>query len=65
MVWNRKVVSARELETRLKELSGIFPDYAIILRGDRSTKYENIMAVLDVCRAANIWNVAFAAGKVE
>jgi len=28
-------------------------------------KYERIVAVMDICREANIWNVAFATGKVE
>jgi biopolymer transport protein ExbD len=65
IVWNRKDVSHEELLQRLKELSGLFPDYAIILRGDKETKYDNIVAVLDICREANIWNVAFATGKSE
>jgi biopolymer transport protein ExbD len=65
IVWNQKTVPPNELLDRLKELSSIYPDYAIILRGDRTTPYDNIMSVLDICRAANIWNVAFATGKVE
>jgi biopolymer transport protein ExbD len=65
IVWNRKTVTGAELLGRLKELSNVFPDYAIILRGDENTMYKSIMAVMDICRAANIWNVAFATGKVE
>ena len=65
VVWNRKEVPLPELQTRLKELAGLFPDYAIVLRGDQRTPYQDIVKVLDVCREANIWNVAFATGKVE
>ena len=65
VVWNRKVVPLPELQTRLKELAGLFPDYAIVLRGDFRTPYQDIVKVLDVCREATIWNVAFATGKVE
>jgi biopolymer transport protein ExbD len=65
VVWNRKTVAPEELLSRLKELAGIFPDYAIILRGDERTDYKHIVAILDICREANIWNVAFATGKVE
>jgi len=60
VVWNRKVVSLEELKTRLKELSGLYPDYAIILRGDATASYQSIVRVLDTCRDAGIWNVAFA-----
>ena len=60
VVWNRKTVALDELKTRLKELSGLYPDYAIILRGDATASYQSIMHVLDACRDAGIWNVAFA-----
>jgi biopolymer transport protein ExbD len=65
IVWNRKTVTPTELVARLKQLSGDFPDYAIILRGDKDAKYEYIVNLMDICRQANIWNVAFATGKVE
>lgn len=65
IVWNRKTVSSSELIERLKQLSADFPDYAIILRGDKDAKYEYIVNLMDICRQANIWNVAFATGKVE
>ena len=65
IVWNRKTVSPAELIERLKLLSADFPDYAIILRGDKDAKYEYIVNLMDICRQANIWNVAFATGKVE
>jgi biopolymer transport protein ExbD len=65
VIWNRKPVSAEELRSRLRQLAEIYPDYAIILRGDQKANYESIVAVLDICREANIWNVAFATAKVE
>ena len=65
VVWNRKTVSREELLARLKQLAALYPDYAIILRGDRKVAFEGVFAVLDVLRQAGIWNVAFAADKVE
>jgi biopolymer transport protein ExbD len=65
VVWNRKVVPATELVDRLTELARIYPDYAIILRGDERAAYRAIVNVLDICRDAGIWNVAFATDKVE
>ena len=65
VIWNRQSVSPEELRERLQGLARIFPDYAIILRGDETADYKFIVNVLDVCRDAGIWNVAFATGKVE
>jgi len=63
VVWNRKEVSLEELQPRLKDLARINPDYAIILRGDERASYKAIVSVLDICRDAGIWNVAFATDK--
>ena len=65
VVWNNKPVPRPELVSRLKILSDSFPDYSIIVRGDEHAEYRYISAVLDTCREANIWNVAFATRKVE
>jgi biopolymer transport protein ExbD len=50
---------------KLKSLAALYPDYAIILRGDQKAKWEDIVRILDLCRDAKIWNVAFATGHVE
>lgn len=65
VVWNRKPVSQDELLPRLESLARLYPDYAIILRGDERAAYKAIVSVLDTCRAAGIWNVAFATDTVE
>ena len=65
VIWNTKAVPRAELLTRLKELSGLFPDYSIIVRGDEHAEWRRISDVLDACREANIWNVAFATRKAE
>jgi biopolymer transport protein ExbD len=65
VVWNRKTIAPPDLALKLKELSGLFPDYAIIVRGDERVPFRFIANVLDICREANIWNVAFATAKVE
>lgn len=63
--WDRKLVPMDALLTRLKSLAALFPDYAIILRGDVKTDYQHIVEVLDTCRQAGIWNVAFATSKSQ
>lgn len=65
IVINRKTVSAEELGGTLCKISELYPDQAVVLRGDQSADYRHIVAVLDICRAANIWNVAFATGRPD
>jgi biopolymer transport protein ExbD len=65
IVWDRKPISRETLQEKLKSLASLYPDYAIILRGDVKTDYEHIVQVLDTCRQAGIWNVAFATSKAE
>lgn len=60
LVFNRKVISGDELVAKLRELAKLYPDQAVILRGDQNAKYQLITNVLDICRQANIWNIAFA-----
>jgi biopolymer transport protein ExbD len=65
VVWDRKQISTGDLLEKLRSLAALFPDYAIILRGDVKTDYEHIVGVLDTCRQAGIWNVAFATAKPQ
>ena len=60
LVMNRRVMTGEELLASLKRVSELYPDQAVVLRGDRRVDYGNIVRTLDLCRQANIWNVAFA-----
>jgi biopolymer transport protein ExbD len=65
IVVNRQSKSSQELLALLKKLSQLYPDQAVIVRGDQGVEYKHIVDVLDICRQADIWNVAFATGKPE
>ena len=65
IVMNRKTLTPEELGGTLRKIAELYPDQAVILRGDEGADYRHIVAVLDVCRGANIWNVAFATGRPE
>jgi biopolymer transport protein ExbD len=58
-------ITPAELLDRLTRVAAHYKDVAVILRGDRQTSYENIVNVLDLCRDAGIWNVAFATNRPE
>ena len=65
IVMNRKQISLADLAEKLKQLAKLYPDYAVIVRGDQKVNYKYIVDVLDMCRAANIYNIAFATGRPE
>ena len=65
VIVNRQQKSPQELLDLLKKLSQLYPDQAVIVRGDQGVEYKHIVEVLDICRQADIWNVAFATGKLE
>ncbi len=65
LVMNTKPVTYEELAVKMDALAKINPDYAIILRGDENVPYKYVAKVLDICRGANIWNVAFPVTKPE
>jgi biopolymer transport protein ExbD len=65
LVMNTKPINYDELFEKMAALSKINKDYAIILRGDENVPYKYVARVLDVCRGAGIWNVAFPVTKPE
>lgn len=65
IVMNRRPMSSDELLETLTRIAKLYPDQAVILRGDENVDYRYVVDVLDICRAANIWNVAFATSKPE
>ena len=61
---SREITSQRLLDT-LGQVSSVFPGQAVILRADRQTSCQALIRVMDICRQADIWNIAFATVKPE
>jgi len=57
---NRRVVSLDELQQILAGVVQQYPDQAVIIRADADTNYKSVVGVLDACRGADAWNIAFA-----
>ena len=62
---NGRVLGEAELGSMLVRLAGLFPGQPVLLRADKTTAYENVISVLDLCRQADIWNISFATGVPE
>lgn len=60
---NQAVFTPDELRDRLARLAKLFPGQPIVIRADRATAYEHVMAVVDACCLVDIWNISFATGE--
>ncbi len=65
IVVNRQTLSDAQLLDKLISIAKLYPDQAVILRGDENVGYSHIVGVLDICRQANIWNILFATARPE
>ena len=63
VVVNRRTLSSAELTEMLRNLVQLYPDQAVVIRGDESGAYKYIVGVLNVCSEAGVTNVAFATAK--
>ncbi len=65
VIINRRTLDPEELFQILNEVSQDFPDQAVILRADAQTDYQNVAGVIDICKKANVWNIAFSVTNPE
>src|SRR3979411_160506 len=63
VVVNRRTLNSAELTEMLKNLVQLYPDQAVVIRGDESGAYKNVVSVLNICSEAGVTNVAFATAK--
>ncbi len=63
VILNSQTLTREQVLAKLTQLSQIYPDQAVMVRGDGRVDYQHIVEVLDTCREANIWNVGFATVK--
>ena len=65
VVVNRQSLNGEGLTALLQRIVELFPGQPVVIRADKRTDYEHVIAVLDACRLCDIWNVSFATGTVE
>jgi biopolymer transport protein ExbD len=63
VVVNRRVLNPQELTELLKGLVQLNAEQAVVIRGDETGAYRNIVNVLNICTQAGVTNVAFATAK--
>jgi biopolymer transport protein ExbD len=63
VVVNRRTLNPQELTEMLKGLVQLNAEQAVVIRGDETGAYKNIVNVLNICTQAGVTNVAFATAK--
>src|SRR5438874_6247943 len=63
VVVNRRTMSGVELNDLLQSLVKLYPEQAVVIRGDEGGAYKNVVNVLNICSQAGVSNVAFATAK--
>lgn len=62
---NAQSLTLAELGPRLAKVAKFYPGQAVIIRADKSVKYEPLVKLIDACRAAGIWNFSLATDAAQ
>ena len=57
---NGRTLSLADLRDRLARVAKYYPGQPVILRADKDVRYEALVAVVDTCRGAGVWNFSLA-----
>ena len=57
---NGQTLSLADVESRLSRLSKFYPGQPVIIRADKDAKYDDLVKVIDACRAGDVWNFSLA-----
>lgn len=57
---NGAKLDLEDLKSRLSKISKFYPGQPVIIRADKETQYEELVKVIDTCRAADVWNFSLA-----
>lgn len=66
VIVNGNVWTKSDLTTRLAQIAQAFPGQPVIIRADKTVRYEKLVDVIDSCRTAGVWNFSLAtAGEAQ
>lgn len=65
IVINQHELTTDELLEKFQRLVKIYPGHPVVIRSDKSTRYEHLVAVIDTCSKAGIGNISFATAMTD
>ena len=60
MTVNGQALKLPELGARLARIAQFYPGQPVIIRADRKTSYDDLVKVIDTCRASDVMNFSLA-----
>lgn len=57
---NGQKLTLADVTARLARLAKLYPGQPVVIRADKATPYESLVAVIDACRTADVWNFSLA-----
>jgi biopolymer transport protein ExbD len=61
----RQTLSLDQLQDKLNAISEVYPEQVVIIRGDVHAQYDDLVKIMDACKAAKLTNIAFATNRPE
>jgi len=62
---NGQSLTLADVTTRLKRISELYPGQPVVIRADKTAAYEKLVALIDACRTADVWNFSLATQDEE
>lgn len=62
---NGQTLSLAEVTERLTRIARLYPGQPVVIRADKETVYDSLVAVIDACRTADVWNFSLATKDEE
>ncbi len=61
----RAKLTLDQLQQKLTAISQVYPEQVVIIRGDINSKYDDLVKIMDACKAARLTNIAFATNRPD
>ena len=62
---NGQDLTLSEVTSRLSRIAKLYPGQPVVIRADKAASYEKLMALIDACRAADVWNFSLVTQDEE
>ncbi|MBR6733238.1 MAG: biopolymer transporter ExbD [Kiritimatiellae bacterium] len=62
---NGQKLTLQDVTARLERIARLYPGQPVVIRADKTSSYEKLMALIDACRAADVWNFSLATQDEE